>query len=877
MADCTGTVCGTGGWTGPKPGDPDNNSILSATPAFGGIDVSWTYPTINPYAVAHTILYRGLLDNFSLAVRRAVVDGSTFFDRLDDEGGIEYFYWIQLVSVNGTYGDPIGPASAVPRGTIDETIVQLTGKIDSGVLATSLRQDIDRITTIGQDLIAEVNNRIAANDLFGASLQQVQSEMSSAMTYVNDEIIQRTEADNALLQQINTLVGAVGANEAAIQSIQSLEVYDDSALVSDIETLYTKTGDLESAVSIESTARSDADNALAEQITTAQTTLGSNIASVQTTLESNIDTVNGRVTDIGALYTAKLSVNGLIGGFGVYNDGTEVEAGFDVDSFWVGRTGTDLKKPFIIQGSEVFIDKAVIQTLTADDIDTRGLTIKDTDGNVILSSGVPLNFSYLQGSPTSADLLNANQQWSDVTGIPYDTIYSNDDSVALGFNPTFSKWTSVAPAGWSNWNGTPAKETTIKRIGDFSVKYSPDGINNFGMLRTALWDAAPLPEGTFVSGTVDIYLGSWAGPGRPGIRVDLYTAAGGTNAHPTRVPITETTTGVWQRVPFTARVPTGSRIYGMRIYVFGCYGSGDSTWYGGYWSGTVYFDNLRFAFFDSSVDNKTVSIGSNGSLSGAGGGQVTITGLGYSGALNATYGADVGSTLRRAGVPVAEADLVASWNKISSSNAASFFNSAGLPGTYIQNLQASKILAGALGVSQWISSVGYIPGAAGWAINADGSAEFRDIVVRGDVEATTIKAGSLNIIDTLMVQGEAITFPRSIYTAGTTYVGTVFTDVQSYTMDPAGGSVSIVGKVSLAITAPSGVVSMTTRLLDPDNVVLDESVIDNGNASSIQGFSCVLGRATKSGTYRMQCKLGVGAGATGTASNRAMLLIGGKR
>lgn len=43
--------------------------------------------------------------------------------------------------------------------------------------------------------------------------------------------------------------------------------------------------------------------------------------------------------------------------------------------------------------------------------------------------------------------------------------------------------------------------------------------------------------------------------------------------------------------------------------------------------------------------NANVSIAANGMLSGAGGGQVTIGGLGYTGALNATYGARAGTSL----------------------------------------------------------------------------------------------------------------------------------------------------------------------------------------------------------------------------------------
>lgn len=344
----TGWVCGTGGWTGPLPGDPDNNSILTATPAFGGIEVSWTFPLLNPYAVAHTELYRSTINDFSLAVRRAVVDGSYFFDRLDAALGVPYYYWIVIVSVNGTYGDPIGPATASPRPLIEDLIEQLTGQIDAGVLAQSLKTEIDKITLNGNDLFTEIQNRIAADDLMGATVQQAQDDVNAALTYINTEITQRIAADNAFVQQLNVMAASVNDNTAAILNEQTLRV--------------------------------SADSTLAAQITTVQSGFESDLASVQTTLQTNIDTVNDEVTSIGALYTAKVTVNGLVGGFGVYNDGTEVEAGFDVDTFWIGRTAANKRKPFIVQNDEVFIDQAVINQLTFS-------KLRAADGSLIVADG----------------------------------------------------------------------------------------------------------------------------------------------------------------------------------------------------------------------------------------------------------------------------------------------------------------------------------------------------------------------------------------------------------------------------------------------------------------------------------------------------------
>ena len=59
---CSGGVCGTGEWAGPKPGDPDNNITLSANGAVGGVNEiisRWCYTlyddhfTFDVWTLAH--------------------------------------------------------------------------------------------------------------------------------------------------------------------------------------------------------------------------------------------------------------------------------------------------------------------------------------------------------------------------------------------------------------------------------------------------------------------------------------------------------------------------------------------------------------------------------------------------------------------------------------------------------------------------------------------------------------------------------------------------------------------------------------------------------------------------------------------------------
>jgi hypothetical protein len=201
---------------------------------------------------------------------------------------------------------------------------------------------------VNTDLVTEINNRIAANNALGVAIGDIQLQTSNTMTFLQQEIVNRTESDSALVQELNVLAAAMNDGIAAL--------------------------------AYERVVRADADGLMAADITTAQTSLNGDTASGQVGLITQVSTLNGTVEDIGALFTAKLSVNGLIGGFGVYNDGTTVEAGFDVDRFWVGRTNGDKRKPFIIENGETFIDQAVINKLTF-------TKLQDETGNFVVENG----------------------------------------------------------------------------------------------------------------------------------------------------------------------------------------------------------------------------------------------------------------------------------------------------------------------------------------------------------------------------------------------------------------------------------------------------------------------------------------------------------
>lgn len=301
-------VCGTAGYTGPGPGDPSGVTGILAVPAFGGIDVSWGIPGLNGHAVAYYNLHRSTSSDPTTAVRLAQVGGTTHYDRAPVTGSpVERFYWVSSVSANdGVESDLVGPASATARPTIAQVIENLTGMIDAGHLAQTLKDPIGRIDPNRQEYLQKLAEQAEDDDALGVAFSQVLATSEEALAAISEEQI----------------------------------------------------------------ARAGQFEAVAEQNTAVQVALGELYASVNVKMGAVVKTdAQGNPIETGAIFAPQVDVNGVIGGFGLYNDGTTVEMGFDVDRFWVGRTsdvagGHRGAKPFIIENDEVFINKAMIKDLT---------------------------------------------------------------------------------------------------------------------------------------------------------------------------------------------------------------------------------------------------------------------------------------------------------------------------------------------------------------------------------------------------------------------------------------------------------------------------------------------------------------------------------
>ena len=312
-------------------------------------------------------------------------------------------------------------------GTVGKILDILENNITESQLFASLGSRIDLIdadatvvASVSYRLLEEANARLAA----------ISAEANARGAAIEEEQTIRQTEDESLAESITLLTTAVDDNVAAIVVEQTARSNADTALASSITTLVTGVDNNAAAIVVEQTTRSNSDTALATSITTLQSISNSNTVAIQT--ESST-----RSTETGELfgkYTVKIDNNGYVSGFGLAstaNNSTPV-SDFQVraDRFAIASpAGPSINPsvPFIVYTTSqnittasgetitvdpgVYIRNANIEYITADQIDTRGIAVKDANGTTIFSAGTPLGSTYI----ADAAITNAKIQDATIT------------------------------------------------------------------------------------------------------------------------------------------------------------------------------------------------------------------------------------------------------------------------------------------------------------------------------------------------------------------------------------------------------------------------------------------------------------------------------
>ena len=399
--------CGTGLDEYVPPGDPNlGSSILSARSVWPGIEVSWTYPNVNPEGVAHTLLYRSTASNFASAIQIAIVEGGYYFDQDPVVDNTRYYYWIKMVSVNGSVGPPIGPASAVKNNAVDYVVDQLTGQINNSHLNDELNASIDQITDNTSGLSDLKQEQLFGDAVLSAMWDDLRTALDANENAIFEVRTESVEQDEVLLQMINGMTANLDGNLAEYGELIQVLVTNDAAQAAQIETLTASVETNAAAIATESIVRATEDEALALRLTTLEATTDpdnpdSDYASLQQQMlvvakaaEDAQNDVDALETYTYALYTLTTDVNGLVSGFGLMNDGITSEFIVHADYFAVGIPNRGLEEdnvyPFIIgpvdgvnvialNGATMITDAAIT---TAKIADANITTAKIQDANI---------------------------------------------------------------------------------------------------------------------------------------------------------------------------------------------------------------------------------------------------------------------------------------------------------------------------------------------------------------------------------------------------------------------------------------------------------------------------------------------------------------
>ncbi len=328
--------CGTGYGEMTFPGDPNlNDSGLTAMATYVGITLNWIVPA-RSHAVAHVKVYRSTSSVASTAANIGQVSGSYYFDPVENlQVGTRYYYWIRMVSINGTVGELIGPANAVVEGTVDQILDGMNGEINELKLTADLRSKIQNIGTLAQIIDREISDRLGFSDVLDSLYAGLDAKLEAQGTLIYQKESERKTQDQALAVQISglgaNLDGQIGLikNEqtAVINRVAGTEgLY--SGLVSQTNQLDLKINNQEGAIQENKSLYTD---------------------------------LNG---DIQAAWYLKVETNGpngeqVVGGIGLGTEGGESAFIINADKFAITTPGSTVT-PFVVSGGKVGINTAVI-------------------------------------------------------------------------------------------------------------------------------------------------------------------------------------------------------------------------------------------------------------------------------------------------------------------------------------------------------------------------------------------------------------------------------------------------------------------------------------------------------------------------------------
>lgn len=225
---------------------PDAPTGLKATGALANIMLTWDAPIAKN--VVATEVWAAQTDSFASAQLIGKGDGRIYVDNVG--GAAVKYYWIRFVTRSGITG-PFNAQAGVRGETSPDPaylLTLLTGQIRESQLYADLGAKITQIGSLANNLLAEINNRGAADTNLATRIDVMGVTVNKNSADIATESAVRANSDGALAARIDTVQATANNNTAAIQSettvraSQTGELYGRAGLKIDLNNYITGWG-----------------------------------------------------------------------------------------------------------------------------------------------------------------------------------------------------------------------------------------------------------------------------------------------------------------------------------------------------------------------------------------------------------------------------------------------------------------------------------------------------------------------------------------------------------------------------------------------------------------------------------------------------------
>lgn len=447
------------------PPAPQN---LTTTGSVNSIFVEWDNPTY--YGHDYTEVYSGGTDVLGDAVLLGFTPGVNYVDTIGPQQ--TRYYWARFINIEGTAGpfNSVNGTRGQTGIEVEHMLQVLTGSITESQLYQDLGDKIKLIDgptslagSVAARIYAEAQARLAADNTLGSSISTLQSSDSTQASQITTLQTRASTSESNIISlqsttatQATTISSLTTRTTAAESSISSLQTTTANQ-ASSISTLSTTVGSNTTAIQQEASTRiSETGNLFSKytvKIDTNGYVTGFGIASdannatpfssfvVRADRFSISSPTGPGITPVTPFIvtTTSQTIDGTTVPAGVYIDGAYIKGGtikgsaieagtitgtklIDVSANKI--TGAALQATSYIEsaayipgtqgwkihanGTAEFAAASIRGQLTASQIDTRNLTIKDANGTVLFGSGTPLSYSSLTGTPNLGALAYQN-------------------------------------------------------------------------------------------------------------------------------------------------------------------------------------------------------------------------------------------------------------------------------------------------------------------------------------------------------------------------------------------------------------------------------------------------------------------------------------